>query len=384
MTSHYLPFDAFASVDPSKQQPLDFLSFQPNADVLAPHPDLFESELDSSLAAFDPSQLQLLPPLDHSDAFAFLRSDTPTCGPPSTITVSSESASAYESISSQSDAYFSYTPTNYSLPLDLDMDFGRVRLNAMSEYHSIAAVQKTASGMSAMNPQDYGSASPESESQSDEHDAMSFGALPPASPLNPAGSVYSDYGSDYYPAVPSHGSLAYSRSTVAPHNIAHPQAHRQAPAHVVGRPPSPVGAGLNIPLLYPVSRGSRPVGSSHVSGNSSDEGSNSGHNDNDPRRKYRCSQCPRAFARAYNLKTHMATHDPNRPKPHVCPHPSCSRSFSRKHDLGRHLVSIHRDEPAAAGLESRVGLAGLKDGRTWCESCGKSSSKDMKGCDCEE
>src|ERR1700733_12641868 len=29
-----------------------------------------------------------------------------------------------------------------------------------------------------------------------------------------------------------------------------------------------------------------------------------------------------AFARAYNLKTHMATHDPNRLKPHVCPHSS--------------------------------------------------------------
>ncbi|KAJ7352270.1 hypothetical protein DFH08DRAFT_643391, partial [Mycena albidolilacea] len=51
-----------------------------------------------------------------------------------------------------------------------------------------------------------------------------------------------------------------------------------------------------------------------------------------------------AFARAYNLKTHMDTHDPNRLKPHVCPHRSCGRSFSRKHDLGRHLNSIHRDE----------------------------------------
>ncbi|KAG8801943.1 hypothetical protein FRC16_010773 [Serendipita sp. 398] len=64
----------------------------------------------------------------------------------------------------------------------------------------------------------------------------------------------------------------------------------------------------------------------------------------DPRKKYQCPSCPRAFARAFNLKTHMATHDPNRLKPHICHHPNCGRSFSRKHDLGRHLVSIHKDE----------------------------------------
>ncbi|PVG02292.1 hypothetical protein CPB86DRAFT_870567 [Serendipita vermifera] len=64
----------------------------------------------------------------------------------------------------------------------------------------------------------------------------------------------------------------------------------------------------------------------------------------DPRKKYQCPSCPRAFARAFNLKTHMATHDPNRLKPHTCHHPNCGRSFSRKHDLGRHLVSIHKDE----------------------------------------
>lgn len=53
---------------------------------------------------------------------------------------------------------------------------------------------------------------------------------------------------------------------------------------------------------------------------------------------------PTAFARAFNLKTHVSTHDPNRLKPHMCHHPGCGRSFSRKHDLGRHLISIHKDE----------------------------------------
>lgn len=49
----------------------------------------------------------------------------------------------------------------------------------------------------------------------------------------------------------------------------------------------------------------------------------------------------------------MATHDPNRLKPHVCHHPGCGRSFSRKHDLGRHLVSIHKDE---SGLKMANGV----------------------------
>ena len=50
-----------------------------------------------------------------------------------------------------------------------------------------------------------------------------------------------------------------------------------------------------------------------------------------------------AFARAYNLKTHIQTHDPNRLKPYACHHKSCGRSFSRKHDLTRHIQSKHTD-----------------------------------------
>ncbi|KAI0815334.1 hypothetical protein BC629DRAFT_1243448, partial [Irpex lacteus] len=52
--------------------------------------------------------------------------------------------------------------------------------------------------------------------------------------------------------------------------------------------------------------------------------------------------CLLAFARAFNLKTHIQTHDPNRLKPYACQHKSCGRAFSRKHDLTRHLISIHR------------------------------------------
>ncbi|KAJ7763652.1 hypothetical protein DFH07DRAFT_738816, partial [Mycena maculata] len=58
------------------------------------------------------------------------------------------------------------------------------------------------------------------------------------------------------------------------------------------------------------------------------------------------------FARAYNLKTHTATHDAHKLKLHICPHRSCGRSFSREHDLGRHLIGIHRDDGSVSyGLE---------------------------------
>jgi len=87
----------------------------------------------------------------------------------------------------------------------------------------------------------------------------------------------------------------------------------------------------------------------------------------DPKKKYQCPNCPRAFARAFNLKTHRETHNPNRSKPHTCPHPSCGRSFSRKHDLGRHITAIHRDSPIE---DLHVGVE--RGSRSRCQKCGKS------------
>ncbi|KAF5376811.1 hypothetical protein D9757_008871 [Collybiopsis confluens] len=96
-----------------------------------------------------------------------------------------------------------------------------------------------------------------------------------------------------------------------------------------------------------------------------------------PRRKFKCTApgCSRAFDRAFNLKTHVETHNPDRPKPFVCPHPSCGRPFSRKHDLGRHQASIHRDSTSPIGI-------GKPGKRTWCDDCGKSSVSVHNVCDC--
>lgn len=109
-----------------------------------------------------------------------------------------------------------------------------------------------------------------------------------------------------------------------------------------------------------------------------------------PVKRFPCPKCDKAFARAYNLNTHLSTHDPdpNRSKPFACPYPSCKseggRSFSRKHDLQRHVASIHENEaePGIHGDPEEVvngdtgGLVSLGLGtpgkKFRCHSCGRS------------
>ncbi|THG99385.1 hypothetical protein EW145_g7275 [Phellinidium pouzarii] len=380
----------------------DFLSFTSPSDIIAPHPDQFELELDSSLAGFDPLQLQSF---IIDDPFSFLRADTPTCGPPSTFTVSSESASAYESLSSYSESlssysesFYNYAPSNYSFPSELDMDFSRASISAGQKYVDTAAVQNTASGMSADALSEYSystkSNSPASSTGSsgqmlDERDV--FNALPPSPVVQQGGSVYSDYGSDYYPSIASnHPSLGYT-GIMSPSPVSAGQAAQIQIAQA--RPLSPVGLGSGLTLLPNSARNEsriapRTSSSSRVSARAGGTRLEQNESAEDPKKRFPCPKCSKAFARGYNLKTHMNTHDPHRLKPFVCPQGSCERSFSRKHDLGRHLVSIHhmpvqRDGSVAGssadGLsdnsERRIGVVGMKDELLRCEVCGACGPK---------
>ncbi|WFC97769.1 hypothetical protein MYAM1_000488 [Malassezia yamatoensis] len=80
--------------------------------------------------------------------------------------------------------------------------------------------------------------------------------------------------------------------------------------------------------------------------------------DSQGQKRFQCPKCSRAFARAYNLNTHLSTHDPDpsRSKPFLCPYKSCKseggRAFSRKHDLQRHVASVHEWEPEPGLSES--------------------------------
>ncbi|KAF2248637.1 hypothetical protein BU26DRAFT_302716 [Trematosphaeria pertusa] len=58
--------------------------------------------------------------------------------------------------------------------------------------------------------------------------------------------------------------------------------------------------------------------------------------------KYSCDICGRGFIRSYNQKTHMHTHNPQRPKDHPCMYRDCDKKFVRKTDLHRHCTSVHK------------------------------------------
>jgi uncharacterized Zn-finger protein len=336
-------FDLFGSNDHGKRQnhPAFDFTYHALADPLAPLPDEFESDLDA-LPDLEGLDIELL--TRENDAFQLLRSETPTRGPSSVITVSSESA--YDSLSVHSESLYSYSPhstSSYSFPLDFEMEFQRI---AVDPYASAQAQARALNGLDSVDP------------------AVTFAAAlpptPPRSPVNRAQvsakpyvsrSSFSDYGASTRSSMPSdyYNQLSSYGVTVSPNHVS-----SQLPLPVV---PS-------IPLVP-----------------SSEEYKG------DPHKKYKCTSCPRAFARAYNLKTHMATHDPNRLKPHVCPHRSCGRSFSRKHDLGRHLISIHRDESVCSSTHSASSKKSIgvdKSARSWCDSCGKSSIGDRVTCNCSE
>ncbi|KAH9890983.1 hypothetical protein C8Q73DRAFT_651174 [Cubamyces lactineus] len=348
----------------NQKQSFDFFNYsQAGLDVVAPHPDQFELELDNSLAAFD-AELSLIP-IDTAD-FSFYRSATPTFGPPSSFTVSSESVSGYDSvyndsISSRSESYYNLnaqSPTNnypssvYSLTQEhLDMDFQRM-------------------GMPTEDPNSFG-ALPSSPSI-----RSSPGSVPNISQYSPPYSSPRGSFSDYEPAQPQQVRLGTSAASDY-----YPQAQVQINkygARVIHQQPQQQH-------IRPASSMSQLSGVSHPSLTSQRTKIETMHDD--PKRKYQCPTCPRAFARAYNLKTHIQTHDPNRLKPYACHHKSCGRSFSRKHDLTRHMVSIHRTESVASLAAGTNRPIGVDNGhRSWCEQCGRSwvGKGKEKGCDCDD
>lgn len=260
------------TVDYTKTNNFDFLSFgQGTADVLAPHPDLFESELDSSFATFE-AELNLLP-VDTTDVFTLLRSETPRYGPPSTFTVSSESVSGYDSSYAESESYYSFNPhsqsptgyatgaaSTFSFPQELDMDFQRLGLPASNKddarYHptspSVRSSPGTVPTIAHYSPQtDFSSP------------RGSFSDYEPAQPQQVhIGSA----SSDYYPQVQLNKYPAsMGQSTVTPSTVS-----PQIPS---------------VPSIPSINT-HRPMKSDAML--------------DDPKRKYQCPSCPRG-----NLHIHL-------------------------------------------------------------------------------
>ncbi|KAG8926915.1 hypothetical protein FRC03_004447 [Tulasnella sp. 419] len=347
---------------------LDWL-FSPTAlDVLAPHPDAFDSELDSiALGSLD-SDLATLPaiaidPFYHQDINFYQyrgQADQATSqysgygGAPSTIT-SSESLSAYGSVY---DSQYEPAPsvvsnnsnnTNSLSSLFPDLDFSSFELSPTSP--SIEDMMLNA----VDNRNNTGSRSSTSPS---------FDATSPSS-----GSV----SPTFYPITSS------AAKTISPSYLgtAAGAASLKSTSSLSQMVSPSIGSSVkNVPVN---------ANSALVTGKLGRDGPAS---DSDPRKKYACPSCPRSFARAFNLKTHMATHDPHRVKNFHCRHSGCGRSFSRKHDLGRHMVSIHQDTtPPSAGPgpsgSSPIGVGSAE--RIWCDNCGRgwlAGSRDA--CDCDQ
>lgn len=56
--------------------------------------------------------------------------------------------------------------------------------------------------------------------------------------------------------------------------------------------------------------------------------------------QYQCNKCGKLFKREWNFSKHEETHDPNRPRPHICSYGNCKDAFARRTDLVRHMNGV--------------------------------------------
>ena len=259
--SFFNAYDPFNSNELTKHLSLDFFSFHSPSDVVAPHPDLFESDIDSNLAAY-PDQLQLLT-VDSNDAYNYWKAEQPQQGPPSTITVSSES---FESLSSHSDSFYEqlsyYSPSNIASNqlLDLDMEFSRVRVG--SEYSTAQ------SNINLLN---------------ETNDPTSFGTLPPTPPRSPALPLDSDSSKPYIARTSYSDYCPQTRSSTSSSDYYSHLGYTPSLGHTSSVSPLHISAQLQtITSVTPKLEEFK----------------------GDPRKKYRCTACPRGVYHYHYVSIH--------------------------------------------------------------------------------
>jgi len=89
-------------------------------------------------------------------------------------------------------------------------------------------------------------------------------------------------------------------------------------------------------------------------------------------KRFPCPECGQRFARAFNLQTHIATHAGMRP--FSCPADGCSKAFSRRHDLGRHVGAVHREWLALRNLSVQEAVKPLR----WKNDASKSQNYNAR------
>jgi hypothetical protein len=168
-----------------------------------------------------------------------------------------------------------------------------------------------------------------------------------------ATSVFSGDGSEHsFPAVKLEGGASWATdndfsATVAPERLINPTPYEAA----YGSPMSPYesdstsGPAYKVEFTGQLSPGRRPRSSQSDSKVSPARRKHSRRAKvPDEEAKFRCDICGTGFVRAYNKKTHMARHNPNRSRDHHCTHDDCENKFERKTDLQRHINSVHLHE----------------------------------------
>lgn len=325
-----------------KPSPLDWLSFPPTSpsDVHAPHPDLFELDLEASIIALpqvDQEQLQHLN-IDLTDPYTFLPTNaTPRCGPPSTLTASSEST--YDSYSESLYNYSEYesNPTDYSVPADLGIDFSKFTVDvdaaaaeAKAQLMAVAALDATRSNtpnnivkpdpesvlgfLPNLDPDvssSGASSSPDNTSSpassqnpnnnnnifaipfmstSDAHRRSSYDGLSSAV-VAAALSAHSQSSlADYYPsAIYGYKHLPAAQNTISPNNLLPTPAAVRLPAMMRSldhKQPQPLQQQHAHSSISPTPSNSNSTASTSTPPHDSAE-------QRDPRKKYKCQSCPR-------------------------------------------------------------------------------------------
>ena len=184
---------------------------------------------------------------------------------------------------------------------------------------------------------------------------------PPTSHYPPRDPYYSPPTS--YPHMPYRRQSifsTYSSSTSSPpipsyppssHHNAYPQQLTHPGITPYRTPSPPYQRSVPLPQTYPTQHiQPRPPPSFIPPGSSSHRTSafaiNHRTHSASPSERYMCHECQKSFSRPSSLRIHTFSHTGE--KPFVCPEPGCTKRFSVRSNMRRHM-KVHQEQQSASG-----------------------------------
>ncbi|KAI0702433.1 hypothetical protein BC835DRAFT_67324 [Cytidiella melzeri] len=266
-----LPIDLYSEPHPQRPQQnatgdFDFTSFETiGGQCTSQQPQdiqiqAFEADIDALDAILAQGSLDIDPTFltNPSGIFEHIRTGTPTRGAPSTFTVSSESASAYESGYNESDSAYTYQSAS--------------ELSAL--YEPFTTMNFQALGVT---DSDFSTQSPNSAHSSPNSNIMNMALYSP--PSYPPRGSYSDYEPTHIRVAPSSASDYYSQMSVP---IKYPSSAIQATV-------SPANVSTQLPSAHQLQ--TAVLGSQQR--DLKQENVQRSMNAKESKRKYQCPNCPR-------------------------------------------------------------------------------------------